>query len=244
MKGRPGVRLRAAHPARCPADLLLHGRRWGRCPRRAPFVPYCPGGCCVHGKSPSSAAGPVNTDTRACPPGPLRVSDPEPQTTGRERGKLCRRSVRCFGVSPEGTVALRARQSQPPAGTARAGRQSGEGVSGRCPRAPSGASPRLRWPERLRFPFSQYPSLWSVSNGAITPGAPTAAMANGLGAQFFRGSPAHAAPLSHPGQASSSSGSPLYEGAPTATDIPDSQYDAAAQARLLASWTPVSPPSM
>ncbi|XP_045722144.1 T-box transcription factor T isoform X1 [Mirounga angustirostris] len=92
---------------------------------------------------------------------------------------------------------------------------------------------------------SQYPSLWSVSNGTITPGAQTAAMSNGLGAQFFRGSPSHAAPLTHPAQASSSSsGSPLYEGAPTATDIPDSQYDASAQARLIASWTPVSPPSM
>ncbi|XP_010597163.1 T-box transcription factor T isoform X3 [Loxodonta africana] len=89
---------------------------------------------------------------------------------------------------------------------------------------------------------SQYPNLWSVSNGAITPGSQTPAMANGLGAQFFRGSPAHYAPLTH--AASASSGSPLYEGGATATDIPDSQYDATAQARLVASWTPVSSPSM
>ncbi|XP_004368841.1 T-box transcription factor T isoform X2 [Trichechus manatus latirostris] len=89
---------------------------------------------------------------------------------------------------------------------------------------------------------SQYPNLWSVSNGAITPGSQTPAVANGLGTQFFRGSPAHYTPLTH--TASASSGSPLYEGGATATDIPDSQYDAAAQARLVASWTPVSPPSM
>ncbi|XP_006871236.1 PREDICTED: brachyury protein isoform X1 [Chrysochloris asiatica] len=87
---------------------------------------------------------------------------------------------------------------------------------------------------------SQYPNLWSVSNGAITPGSQTPAMANGLGPQFFRGSPTHYTPLTHTASAPSSG----YEGGATATDIPDSQYDAAAQARLVASWTPVSPPSM
>ncbi|XP_004315037.1 T-box transcription factor T isoform X3 [Tursiops truncatus] len=91
---------------------------------------------------------------------------------------------------------------------------------------------------------SQYPSLWSVSSGTITPGAQAAGISNGLGAQFFRGSSAHSASLAHPVSAPSSSGSPLYEGASSATDIADSQYDASAQARLLASWTPVSPPSM
>ncbi|XP_004701971.1 T-box transcription factor T isoform X3 [Echinops telfairi] len=90
---------------------------------------------------------------------------------------------------------------------------------------------------------SQFPNLWSVSNGAVTPGPQTPAMANGLGAQFFRGPPAHYTALPHPTSAASS-GSPLYEGGATATDIADSQYDAAAQARLAASWTPVSPPSM
>lgn len=91
---------------------------------------------------------------------------------------------------------------------------------------------------------SQYPSLWSVSNGAVSPGAQAAGVSGGLGAQFFRGSSAHPAPLAHSVSAASSSGSPLYDGAATATDIPDGQYDAAAQARLLASWTPVSPPSL
>ncbi|KAG5205757.1 hypothetical protein JEQ12_019007 [Ovis aries] len=91
---------------------------------------------------------------------------------------------------------------------------------------------------------SQYPSLWSVSSGAVAPGAQAAGVPSGLGAQFFRGSPAHSTPLAHPVSASSSSGSPLYEGAATATDVADSQYDASAQARLLASWTAVSPPSM
>ncbi|XP_010608854.1 T-box transcription factor T isoform X4 [Fukomys damarensis] len=91
---------------------------------------------------------------------------------------------------------------------------------------------------------SQYPSLWSVSNSTITPGSQAAGVSNGLGAQFFRGSPAHYASLSHAVPAASSSSSPLYEGAATVTDIPDSQYDAAAQGRLIASWTPVSPPSM
>ncbi|XP_027629154.1 T-box transcription factor T isoform X1 [Tupaia chinensis] len=90
---------------------------------------------------------------------------------------------------------------------------------------------------------SQYASLWSVSNGSIAPGSQAAGMSNGLGAQFFRGSPGHYAPLTHT-VAASSSGSPLYEGAATVTDISDSQYDASARGRLPASWTPVSPPSM
>nr|XP_004651144.1 T-box transcription factor T isoform X3 [Jaculus jaculus] len=92
---------------------------------------------------------------------------------------------------------------------------------------------------------SQYPSLWSVSNGTITPGSQTAGVSNGLGAQFFRGSPAHYTPMTHAIQAAtSSSGSPLYEGAAAVPDVPDGQYDASTQDRLIASWTPVSPPSM
>ncbi|XP_040821334.1 T-box transcription factor T isoform X3 [Ochotona curzoniae] len=90
---------------------------------------------------------------------------------------------------------------------------------------------------------SQYPSLWSVNNGTITPGSQPAAVSSGLGTQFFRGSPAHYAPLPQ-GVPAASSGSPLYEGAAMVTDIPESQYDASAQGRLLASWTPVPPPSM
>ncbi|XP_068926667.1 T-box transcription factor T isoform X3 [Petaurus breviceps papuanus] len=91
---------------------------------------------------------------------------------------------------------------------------------------------------------SQYPNLWSVSNSTITPVTQSAGMSNGLGAQFLRGSAAHYPPLPHAVSAPSSSGSPLYEGSVPATDIPDSQYDASAHARLAASWTPVSPPSM
>ncbi|XP_008590464.1 PREDICTED: brachyury protein [Galeopterus variegatus] len=87
---------------------------------------------------------------------------------------------------------------------------------------------------------SQYPGLWPVGGGAA--GAQATGVSGGLGAQFFRGAPAHYAPLPH--SAASSTGSPLYDGAATVTDIPDSQYDASAQGRLLASWTPVSPPSM
>lgn len=93
------------------------------------------------------------------------------------------------------------------------------------------------------LPSSQYPSLWSVNNGTITPGSQPAAVSSGLGTQFFRGSPAHYAPLPQ-GVPAASSGSPLYEGAAMVTDIPESQYDASAQGRLLASWTPVPPPSM
>ncbi|XP_060061041.1 T-box transcription factor T isoform X3 [Erinaceus europaeus] len=81
---------------------------------------------------------------------------------------------------------------------------------------------------------SQYPSLWPVSSGGVTPGPQTAGVSGGLVPQFFRGSPTPTAPLGHPSSAPSSSGSPLYEGAPTATD-PDS---------LLSSWTPVPPPSL
>lgn len=85
-----------------------------------------------------------------------------------------------------------------------------------------------------------------MSNGAGAPGAPPAGLPGGLGAQFFRGAAAHPAPLAHPASAAAAaaSGSPLYDGAPAATDVPDSQYDASAQARLMASWTPVPPPSM
>ncbi|XP_042545643.1 T-box transcription factor T isoform X1 [Dipodomys spectabilis] len=91
---------------------------------------------------------------------------------------------------------------------------------------------------------SQYSSLWSVSNSAITPASqcPQAGVSSGLGTPFFRGSPVHYAPLA-PAAPGPNPGSPLYEGASAVTDIPDGQYDSA-QARLLASWTPVSPPSL
>ncbi|XP_038596881.1 T-box transcription factor T isoform X3 [Tachyglossus aculeatus] len=86
----------------------------------------------------------------------------------------------------------------------------------------------------------QYPNLWSVSNSTIMPVAQPAGMTTGLGAQFLRGSTTHYPPLP-PG--ASAQGSPLYEGA-APTDIPDSQYDASAHARLASAWTPVTPPSM
>ncbi|XP_059691501.1 T-box transcription factor T isoform X3 [Gavia stellata] len=89
---------------------------------------------------------------------------------------------------------------------------------------------------------SQYPNLWSVSNSTITPVSQSSGMSNGLSSQFLRGSPAHYAALPHPVTAASSA-SPLYDGG-AATDLPDSQYDASAHARLASTWTPVTPPSM
>lgn len=89
---------------------------------------------------------------------------------------------------------------------------------------------------------SQYPNLWSVSNSTITPVSQPSGMSNGLSSQFLRGSPAHYSALPHPVTAASSA-SPLYDGA-APTDLPDSQYDASAHARLASTWTPVTPPSM
>ncbi|XP_074781033.1 T-box transcription factor T isoform X4 [Athene noctua] len=89
---------------------------------------------------------------------------------------------------------------------------------------------------------SQYPNLWSVSNSTITPVSQSSGMSNGLSSQFLRGSPAHYTALPHPATATSSA-SPLYDGG-APTDLPDSQYDASAHARLASTWTPVTPPSM
>ncbi|XP_025925789.1 brachyury protein isoform X3 [Apteryx rowi] len=89
---------------------------------------------------------------------------------------------------------------------------------------------------------SQYPNLWSVSNSTITPVSQSSGMSNGLSSQFLRGSPAHYTALPHP-VAAASSASPLYDGG-APTDLPDSQYDASAHARLTSTWTPVTPPSM
>ncbi|KAM9298068.1 T-box transcription factor T isoform 4-T4 [Morus bassanus] len=89
---------------------------------------------------------------------------------------------------------------------------------------------------------SQYPNLWSVSNSTITPVSQSSGMSNGLSSQFLRGSPAHYTALPHPVTAASSA-SPLYDGG-APTDLPDSQYDASAHARLAPTWTPVTPPSM
>ncbi|KAM6324370.1 T-box transcription factor T isoform 4-T4 [Aegotheles albertisi] len=89
---------------------------------------------------------------------------------------------------------------------------------------------------------SQYPNLWSVSNSTITPVSQSSGMSNSLSSQFLRGSPAHYTALPHPVTAASSA-SPLYDGG-APTDLPDSQYDASAHARLASTWTPVTPPSM
>ncbi|XP_074024493.1 T-box transcription factor T isoform X4 [Numenius arquata] len=89
---------------------------------------------------------------------------------------------------------------------------------------------------------SQYPNLWSVSNSTITPVSQSSGMSNGLSSQFLRGSAAHYTALPHPVPAASST-SPLYDGG-APTDLPDSQYDSSAHARLASTWTPVTPPSM
>ncbi|XP_065488291.1 T-box transcription factor T isoform X4 [Caloenas nicobarica] len=89
---------------------------------------------------------------------------------------------------------------------------------------------------------SQYPNLWSVSNNTITPVSQSSGISNGLSSQFLRGSPAHYTTLPHPVPAASSA-SPLYDGG-APTDLPDSQYDASAHARLASTWTTVTPPSM
>ncbi|XP_005526997.1 PREDICTED: brachyury protein isoform X3 [Pseudopodoces humilis] len=89
---------------------------------------------------------------------------------------------------------------------------------------------------------SQYPNLWSVSNSTITPVSQPSGMSNGLSSQFLRGSPGHYSALPHPVPAASSA-SPLYDGAAPA-DLPDSQYDTSAHARLASTWTPVTSPSM
>ncbi|KFO85275.1 Brachyury protein, partial [Buceros rhinoceros silvestris] len=89
---------------------------------------------------------------------------------------------------------------------------------------------------------SQYPNLWSVSNGSIIPVSQSSGMSNGLSSQFLRGSPAHYTALPHQVTAASSP-SPLYDGG-APTDLPDSQYDASSHARLASTWTPVTPPSM
>uniref|UniRef100_A0A8C9N7H2 T-box transcription factor T n=1 Tax=Serinus canaria TaxID=9135 RepID=A0A8C9N7H2_SERCA len=89
---------------------------------------------------------------------------------------------------------------------------------------------------------SQYPNLWSVSNSTITPVSQPSGMSNGLSSQFLRGSPGHYSALPHAVPAASSA-SPLYDSAAPA-DLPDSQYDTSAHARLAPTWTPVTSPSM
>ncbi|XP_058658368.1 T-box transcription factor T isoform X3 [Ammospiza nelsoni] len=89
---------------------------------------------------------------------------------------------------------------------------------------------------------SQYPNLWSVSSSSITPVSQPSGMSNGLSSQFLRGSPGPYSALPHTVPAASSA-SPLYDGTAPA-DLPDSQYDTSAHARLAPTWTPVTSPSM
>lgn len=90
--------------------------------------------------------------------------------------------------------------------------------------------------------YSQYPSLWSVSNSTISPVSQSGGIANGLGPQYLRASPAHYPSLSH-GVHSSSSGSPLYDHGAT-TEITDNQYEITNHSRLSSPWTAITPNSM
>ncbi|XP_037534432.1 T-box transcription factor T isoform X3 [Nematolebias whitei] len=87
---------------------------------------------------------------------------------------------------------------------------------------------------------SQYTSLWSVSNPALTPVSQGGGVNSCLGSQFFRGSSGHYPGLTH-SVAAPPSGSPMYGGS-SATEAQDAaaQYDG----RLPSAWTPVTPPSL
>ncbi|XP_017268315.1 T-box transcription factor T [Kryptolebias marmoratus] len=91
---------------------------------------------------------------------------------------------------------------------------------------------------------SQYSSLWSVSNPALSPASQGGGINGCLGSQFLRGSPAHYPGLSHAVPAPSS-GSPMYDSS-SAAEAQDAvaQYDASPHGRLPSAWTPVTPPSL
>uniref|UniRef100_A0A8C7EBU0 T-box transcription factor T n=1 Tax=Nothoprocta perdicaria TaxID=30464 RepID=A0A8C7EBU0_NOTPE len=88
---------------------------------------------------------------------------------------------------------------------------------------------------------SQYANLWSVSSGSVAPASQASGVPGGLGSQLLRASPAHYPALPH------AAASPLYDGG-AGTDLAEGPYEASASAsahaRLAATWTPVSPPSM
>lgn len=93
------------------------------------------------------------------------------------------------------------------------------------------------------FLYSQYSSLWSVSNTPLTPMSQNGGTNNGLGSQFLRGASSHYPSLSH-SVTVPSSGSPLYDST-TATEVHDApQYDTSPHGRLTSAWTPVTPPSL
>lgn len=89
-------------------------------------------------------------------------------------------------------------------------------------------------------PYSQYTSLWSVSNSPLTPMSQNGGTNNSLSSQFLRGSGSHYPGLS-PSVAVPSSGSPMYDSGP-ATEV--HEYDTSPHGRLPSAWTPVTPPSL
>lgn len=91
--------------------------------------------------------------------------------------------------------------------------------------------------------YSQYSSLWSVSNSPLTPGSQNGESHNNLSSQFLRGSGSHYSSLSH-SVTVPSSGSPMYDSG-TAAEVHDAaQYDTPPHGRLPSAWTPVTPPSL
>lgn len=91
--------------------------------------------------------------------------------------------------------------------------------------------------------YSQYTSLWSVSNSPLTPVSQNGGTYNNLSSQFLRGSSSHYTSLSH-SVTVPSSGSPMYDSS-AATEVHDAaQYDTSPHGRLPSAWTPVTPPSL
>lgn len=91
--------------------------------------------------------------------------------------------------------------------------------------------------------YSQYTSLWPVSNSPLNPVSQNGGTNNYLSSQFLRGSSSHYTSLSH-SVTVPSSGSPMYNSS-TATDVHDAaQYDTSPHGRLPSAWTPVTPPSL
>lgn len=91
--------------------------------------------------------------------------------------------------------------------------------------------------------YSQYTSLWSVSNSPLTPVSQNGGINNSLSSQFLRGSGSQYTSLSHSATVPSS-GSPMYDSG-TAAEVHDTaQYDTSPHGRLPSAWTPVTPPSL
>lgn len=91
--------------------------------------------------------------------------------------------------------------------------------------------------------YSQYTSLWSVSNSPLTPVSQNGDVNNSLSFQFLRGSSSHypSLPLS---ATVPSSGSAMYDSSTTTQVYDAAQYDASPHGRLPSAWTPVTPPSL